>query len=99
MPMVTGSRGVAHTACFICTMCDAPHRLLRDAEACCRCQTCGEKFPRESYGSDCGHCLYGYQLREARKTVRREEEGLADAKRRLADLLATKRPPKGSKVI
>lgn len=85
--------------CFVCDVCGQPHRARCNAVDCCKCITCGTKFDhRGHYGSECGSCSYGSQLREARKAVTRAEEQLASATRRRQELLRMKRPAKGSPV-
>lgn len=83
---------------FACSQCTDVHKERGDADACCVCTDCGSKFEKNSaYGSRCGHCSYGANLREARSRVRRAEEELRRSNQQLNYLLANKKPPKGSK--
>lgn len=92
-------RGITRMLCYVCTECSTPHKCSSDAADCCRCNTCRQKFPRDGFGSICGHCSYGIQIRETRKDVRRHADALKSSEERLSDLLKRKRPPKGSQVI
>jgi hypothetical protein len=90
------SSGSAQVAAFACAQCEGVHRTSKEADKCCLCEECGTKFPHRGYGSRCGHCCYGGQLREARRRVRHAEDELDRAKTGLAKMLADKRPAKGS---
>lgn len=82
---------------FLCSECETLHRTEIEAYFCCACSTCKTKFPHaNTFQTQCGHCRYGSDLRDARAAVRREEASLGSAKSRLVRLLANKRPPKGS---
>lgn len=84
---------------YACAVCRRLHWHEKEAEACCRCDSCSTKLTAQPrYGSTratCDHCIYGSQLREARKEVRRSEESLKRAKDRLEDMLRQGRPEKG----
>lgn len=90
--------GYAPVNAFACSQCDAAYALAGDASECCRCATCEHKYPRKGFGSECGACVYGSQLREARKAARRGEIALDSARKRLDQLLKMKRPAFGSAV-
>lgn len=81
---------------WACGMCAHVHADKEDADECCKCSDCGEKFERAGhYGSTCDACMYGSRLRECRKDVAREANDLRHCIARLRGLVAT--PPDGKK--
>jgi hypothetical protein len=82
---------------YACGMCAQVHKDEGDADACCKCTQCGEKFEREgvSYSHTCDGCMYGTRVRECRKDVAREADSLRHAISRLRGLIA--HPPSGKK--
>lgn len=97
-PPSATAKGYTVVEAYACDQCLRPHTTGAAARLCCQCDVCHVKFPHHNnYGSICGHCGYGSQLREARARVRREEESLFNAQVHLAKLLTEKRPPEGDR--
>ncbi len=77
---------------YECSKCSSVFREEGEAEACCTCTHCGKKMDKRSFRTRCAHCSYGADLREARKDVKRTEERLESAKKRLERLLKEGKP-------
>lgn len=84
---------------YACGICERVFIDPSDAAACCTCTGCHTKTRNLllSGGSGkCGHCLYGERLRYARASLRQLRDDLVSAEKRLAQMLAEKKPPKGT---
>lgn len=76
---------------FMCGACTKIYDAETNADACCRCGDCGGKFFHESnFTSTCEGCSWGRNVREARASIRRAKDMLAESERRLAHLLKAK---------
>jgi hypothetical protein len=79
-----------------CCQCHSVHRERSEADACCKCMECGEKFPRQNnYSCVCDRCEYGRNVRHARDAVARAQEDWARNHTRLTNLIDN--PPPGKK--
>ena len=81
---------------WACSQCRSVHASQHEADECCQCESCGEKFARSnSYGRTCESCDYGTNLRNARANVERCAESWRHAQRYLNDLWS--KPPSAKK--
>lgn len=79
-----------------CGQCGNVHEHRQDADDCCKCSECGEKFLHENnYGSVCGRCEYGRNVRNARDAVTRAQDDWNRGHARLRELLDN--PPPGKR--
>lgn len=93
------------TQAFTCSNCHQPHKTEADARECCACEGCGLKFPHRSSDRDywCGHCQRPRTLKYLREEIGRDEVRARQAqatldhnRKRLAEIEAAPRPPKGA---
>ena len=83
-------------AAWACGQCSRVHRDQSEADDCCKCSGCGEKFHHEnSYGSVCDRCEYGRNIRHARDAIVRAQEEWTRSHARLKALL--EKPPPGKR--
>lgn len=91
--MTTDSKSVTAWAC---SLCQRVHAEKEDADKCCECDECGQKFAHDvGYQPRCDSCQYGSQLREVRKSVERAKRDLKNNEERLERLVNN--PPAGKR--
>jgi hypothetical protein len=78
---------------WACAMCEKVHAERDDADECCRCGDCGEKFPHDGFGNTCDGCMYGRRLRTGRDDVKRNADHLRSSLANLRGLIEN--PPNG----
>lgn len=78
-----------------CGLCAKVYADKKEADSCCTCSNCGEKFVADYYGSTCDSCLYRGRLRYARDDLERKTGELRSALNHLRGMIEN--PPKGKK--